>query len=101
RHTTSTRDWSSDVCSSDLGVTVLQGEAARTKLLHRLIDDPPQLGRRAPVVVVSRKRDGFRPAIPSLQLERTCAGAFVEQRRHVEIGRASCRERMEIKGDTV
>src|SRR5205814_6585141 len=58
RHTRCLSDWSSDVCSSDLGRALAPRGAAGTGELRRQADDD----------------------------------------RHVEIGRASCRERVQIAG---
>src|SRR5207247_7574611 len=41
RHTRSTRDWSSDVCSSDLGLLVPPGDpVALAQGIIRIIEDP-------------------------------------------------------------
>src|SRR5690349_24906258 len=62
RHTRSLRDWSSDVCSSDLGIV-----------------PPPGVGRFARLVVIeNRSGRVFVGDLPS------------------KIGRASCRERVEV-----
>src|SRR5207249_6757441 len=84
RHTRSNRDWRSDVCSSDL-VKVL----ARERLPDRRIDDDE--------VGVAPGRDhallGVEPEDP-----RGVRGGHLGEalERHPEIGRASCRERVEI-----
>src|SRR5690606_40565898 len=76
RHTSFSRDWSSDVCSSDLALGVEVdgaddgGEVAGR--LHGLV------GRLVPGVVA----------------EQAVAGAL-EQEAGDQIGRASCRERVE------
>src|SRR5206468_9698567 len=85
RHTRSDRDWSSDVCSSDLtagGVTVTD----------RVIGPRPVLGAQQPVGVIAKDRrsDGVhhvRQAVQGVVLQRDV--------RADEIGRASCRERGE------
>src|SRR5438105_10625314 len=41
RHTRSTRDWSSDVCSSDLSIAVSESE--KTSIQHRLIIGEPEV----------------------------------------------------------
>src|SRR5207249_5711582 len=76
RHTRSKRDWSSDVCSSDL----LPRSAGRRRC------SPP---RRRPALRGrarrdSRARSSTRPRVP-----RSPSGRGTE----CEIGRASCRER--------
>src|SRR5205814_5144373 len=72
RHTRCLSDWSSDVCSSDLGDRrLLQRKRRRGRL-----QDRADLRRRA---VEGRRGD----------------------QRDDEIGRASCRERVEERGDAV
>src|SRR5690606_39942363 len=87
RHTRFSRDWSSDMCSSDLVVTAeLDPETER--LLHRTIDG------------VRSDMDGlrFNTAIAKL-IELTNRATAVTgsgtPRALAEIGRASCRERVE------
>src|SRR5690606_41018129 len=92
------RDWSSDVCSSDLanqdgvtGFTVAPGDphelAAR---LNQLLDDKALAGRMADA---ARQR-----ALGVFTLEqmgdRTLAVYEEAVARHRQIGRASCRERV-------
>src|SRR5206468_4737084 len=76
RHTRSDRDWSSDVCSSDLerrAQTLLRGEDREATKVSTSAHD--------------RESD-----LVSGPLEAGRRGA------HLEIGRASCRERVEIAG---
>src|SRR5207249_7320338 len=87
RHTRSKRDWSSDVCSSDLLTPAwpwlhdyLTGTAARVELL-RLIQ---------PTLFVSLVLVGAGFAL----------GIWM-YRKAGEIGRASCRERVEIREGVV
>src|SRR3546814_8131600 len=71
-------DWSSDVCSSDLGVVLHRAARSRADLSVHLVDVPPVVG---PVLIGADQGDrdvGERGPAP---LER-------------EIGRASCRERV-------
>src|SRR2546421_2219860 len=80
RHTRSDRDWSSDVCSSDLVITVASVEAAPVATLG------PQIERHARFP--QRVNAGFVEIV---------ARALVRLRvyeRGAEIGRASCRERV-------
>src|SRR5438270_14038559 len=73
RHTRFDCDWSSDVCSSDLEIGPCGRNRSRTPPPHRWGDRqiPQSFGRR------------------KVRLRAECAG---------EIGRASCRERVEITG---
>src|SRR3712207_9483965 len=80
RHTRYWRDWSSDVCSSDLGDDGHAGTVDRDRVFVEL----PVLARDHLAVVV-QERELARP-----RPDRMRHG----QRR--EIGRASCRERVEI-----
>src|SRR5438105_13682464 len=76
RHTISTRDWSSDVCSSDLRLGCrLTGRTG------------PGHAREAPAAAV--RRDPDAQSIRRRRIRAVARGA-------AEIGRASCRERGEI-----
>src|SRR5207247_3771508 len=94
-HTRSTRDWSSDVCSSDL---------TSTKILTRR-----RLGAHgvphAPVVVRRRRTRGFVQVASSVTAERLrlntfghaylgLGGVLIAVLFYLEIGRASCRARV-------
>src|SRR5207248_7208995 len=89
RHTRSYGDWSSDVCSSDLYAAPAgdQGRAARGRSLRAQ-------GPAAGVLGVLPHRRKQRP--------RRRAGlrneSWIDRN---EIGRASCRERVEIRGREV
>src|SRR5699024_12110330 len=90
RHTSSKRDWSSDVCSSDLFVGLL-GRLVRQAVdeLHRLVEqlDPPDRELDAELVV------GGDVLIPLDKVLGHVPGAATVGREDLEIGRASCRER--------
>src|SRR5262249_57958975 len=80
RHTRWVSDWSSDVCSSDLAHVRLaqrEREAERT----RCVDAEMERSRRT-----------------TREIERAARQlhARAQHASHVEIGRASCRERVEI-----
>src|SRR5690606_40744813 len=97
RHTRFSRDWSSDVCSSDLfsdGIAMQeqiqriradQGEMLRELRLAGLADAPDAFGRRQ-VEVASR--------LPAYWNQQVAQYADSD---HAEIGRASCREREELR----
>src|SRR5690606_39835690 len=79
RHTRFSRDWSSDVCSSDLEVSQRRLRVAPFE--HELAEQPMRLRERATRLVavildLTQRQRGPRDADPQL-----------------EIGRASCRER--------
>src|SRR5690606_40064773 len=96
RHTRFSRDWSSDVCSSDLG----------------FCDDPPISHQREIIATQSlvhhmARHDDGDPTAAQLTKERpqfttqywikTNRGLVKhEQPRVAEIGRASCRERVRL-----
>src|SRR3989440_5421648 len=79
RHTRSDRDWSSDVCSSDLPTVSTRIDDPRSAVLveHRL---------RGLLILRDQSGPGLRD-----QLVRCCE---CRRRRGPQIGRASCRERV-------
>src|SRR5437870_10010638 len=91
RHTRWPRDWSSDVCSSDLGLLATElvareaddGEALRGVLLLKRLERRVLRGEAA----LARDVDEHE----RLALEVGELGVFA--REGLEIGRASCRER--------
>src|SRR5207247_3262024 len=91
RHTRSTRDWSSDVCSSDLGVffgpQISWDSVAKLALVFRearqeASQAPGTIGASRALIVGANR-----------QAAATAARAYLEK-----IGRASCRERGVIAG---
>src|SRR5690606_39750253 len=99
RHTSFSRDWSSDVCSSDLGVPDVPAVQLRYRMRNvRNIRNTPGRGRegrgtRAPVVTAV-------VAVAAVAVGVAVAGGGpVERPGRPEIGRASCRERGRQGGD--
>src|SRR5690349_24833401 len=84
RHTRSLRDWSSDVCSSDLRTYAFE-PAELTGAIDRLLGDVELRTRLAGIGARIRARDGVAKA-----------AAAIEAVGLAEIGRASCRERVEV-----
>src|SRR3712207_6896799 len=80
RHTRYWRDWSSDVCSSDLGAERLGAALDLVLGLDVAVDDVEVLGGEA--------RDGLRTLV---ELRGDLGGREVAA---AQIGRASCRERV-------
>src|SRR5699024_11430868 len=92
RHTRSKRDWSSDVCSSDLAMTVftliVQSSSATIGILQGLYaENLVDLKAALPILFGDNIGTTITAVIASI-------GASVAARRAAEIGRASCRERV-------
>src|SRR5699024_12040685 len=85
RHTRSKRDWSSDVCSSDLA---LQFRIVRLEL--DLLHDA--------LAVHDLADPHVRDVLVRGRLAGGSARVAVGQHEPVQIGRASCRERVEMSG---
>src|SRR5690606_40938316 len=83
RHTRFSRDWSSDVCSSDLFVD----QAAEARVVRRIAKEHPAGGHVPEGEGLGREVSGG--------LEVGASGVCIK------IGRASCRERVEIAGVAV
>src|SRR5699024_11870224 len=83
RHTSSNRDWSSDVCSSDL--VVLPGE----------------LGPHQPVALLEPAGGAVHADPGGEQAEVLARGPELVPQPQAEIGRASCRERAQVPGGGV
>src|SRR5690606_39499529 len=82
RHTSFSRDWSSDVCSSDLIVEMELFE----KKFYESMSSRVALLNRITYYIVNRKGKQMRPMFVFLTAKLLNNG---------EIGRASCRERVE------
>src|SRR5205085_4107518 len=80
RHTRFDCDWSSDVCSSDLGQ---RSAGLLLVLAHRSSGKPIFIALRTISIVSAARSRALR--LPSRRTSQT-----------IEIGRASCRERVEI-----
>src|SRR5206468_7403713 len=94
RHTRSDRDWSSDVCSSDLTdahVHVLAVDAALARLSERPVT---LLTLQAAKVLEGMLQRGFTTVRDAAGADGGLAEAVEEGL--VQIGRASCRERVEV-----
>src|SRR5690606_39502777 len=91
RHTIFSRDWSSDVCSSDLdhlldeGAVHLVDQASRLKARTDLVEGAARL--------LGRGQSELDAADLGLVLD--LAGYQLDG--HLEIGRASCRERVQVE----
>src|SRR5699024_11989242 len=93
QHTRSKRDWSSDVCSSDLEDIkigdLLMGHDSKPRKVKSLAR-----GRDKMYEIIPVKGESFicnEPHVLSLQM----SGSYgVYKKDEIEIGRASCRERV-------
>src|SRR5690606_41038253 len=94
RHTRFSRDWSSDVCSSDLRRGDVPWRRGGGILASANLHSP--CPRRSP------ERERARGAVAGSRLCDGCAGFGAGGRKKpdgtMQIGRASCRERREGKG---
>src|SRR5207249_8492388 len=96
RHTRSKRDWSSDVCSSDL---------TKLKLVAGALGVPlGVLTQRDKAMQLEKARKRARTlrrwlaAVVLLTVLSIAAGSMAWKKQREEIGRASCRERVESTG---
>src|SRR5690606_39336830 len=89
RHTRFSRDWSSDVCSSDLASEI-------NKLFFEVLIAPAYSDAALRILTGKKNRILLRRkqiALPKSQF-KTLLNGVIEQDKD-EIGRASCRERVE------
>src|SRR5690606_39742523 len=87
RHTRYSRDWSSDVCSSDLADLI--SIDAKNAIDNVTSQD---FAQRAYEALLKRNGEGLVPSVDFVQ-----GLAIVRSRvENEEIGRASCRERVEV-----
>src|SRR5207249_7753870 len=97
RHTRSKRDWSSDVCSSDLTTRPANpGESVTAAFLCWFLG--------CVIIYAALFGTGYvlygklRPGIACLVAAGVAAWGLFRTLPRVEIGRASCRERGEVSG---
>src|SRR5207249_6761245 len=91
RHTRSKRDWSSDVCSSDL---LGHGFNRRGQAGDPLIQEPSWDGGEVVLFVAGhfKSRASWASAFPDTSAAAKSPGISVVKSAIGEIGRASCRE---------
>src|SRR5690606_40321725 len=97
RHTRFSRDWSSDVCSSDL-IVEFSDDAILTKNLDGIITSWNRGAER--LFGYTAQETMGRSVTMLIPAERTDEEPGILARLRREIGRASCRERVEV-GDGV
>src|SRR5207249_6264882 len=91
RHTRSKRDWSSDVCSSDLRIAA---HLANAGLPVVLLDIPTEGGARS--AIAAQALDALKKSKPAAFYDPAYAARVTVG--NFEIGRASCREGVEVAG---
>src|SRR5690606_40314451 len=99
RHTRFSRDWSSDVCSSDLAE-----EADARLTLIALVQRPDRQVRVLPADLPPQRLLRGGVLLPEAGKGQVAFGQFVASdglRDRPQIGRAACRERVEIAVDDV
>src|SRR5207249_5115877 len=98
RHTRSKRDWSSDVCSSDLFLAT-RGRGSRTEKplsTHHIHGSPVVYDSPNQGVLVYVW--GENEVLRTFQYDPISHGFSGQPNARNEIGRASCRERVRIMG---
>src|SRR5690606_40829349 len=91
RHTRFSRDWSSDVCSSDLVPISAAGHSFHPPVVGMESPHPGAKQQSTVVGTVTASSEGLRLAGVSVSVKGTSLGVSTE------IGRASCRESGETK----
>src|SRR5690606_41202003 len=91
RHTRFSRDWSSDVCSSDLLNTVLSFGKVNSQLQEQFL----MLGYDD-LKPIQYFKENLNP-----WWKDASPGQTIEMQLDLEIGRASCRERVRVSGRVV
>src|SRR5690606_40589860 len=93
RHTRFSRDWSSDVCSSDLFFSSSLGSGARASEGRIQSWYSPVSSEKYAIHLLSGDHDGSRSATPSVRVRARVTPSFAGAVQISQIGRASCRER--------
>src|SRR5690606_39828151 len=98
RHTSFSRDWSSDVCSSDLLGDLKAKRSFTRHSRHADASIPAAIQKNKPSLTRQPRSDRSlprhgAPIQPILKSNQVLRSAPME-----EIGRASCRERVEVGG---
>src|SRR5690606_40741570 len=90
RHTRFSRDWSSDVCSSDLTITSIKELTGLSKIVRAMPNLPAKIGKGVTSFVASPQVSKIEKLTIESLLSTTGTSIQVSK-----IGRASCRERVE------
>src|SRR5204862_3464285 len=95
RHTSSLRDWSSDVCSSDLGGDTVTIDTANPSVVVDIVDGSLNDGDNASQVTFTFSEEVSADTVADLASGTgiTVSGGTLSA---LKIGRASCRETGEI-----
>src|SRR5207249_8428441 len=95
RHTISKRDWSSDVCSSDLFVNALSNQREGHSTLLAVVS--PNLPAKPDALLFNKVTiKGATQAVQMFGPAQAAVARAVVDSVSAEIGRASCRERGEL-----
>src|SRR5690606_41990852 len=97
RHTRFSRDWSSDVCSSDLMMRFIESAEGLALILEQL-PGSPAVSQRGVQCVTHQLVILDQPVVRVL---RKGKGRQAQSVNHRQIGRASCRERVLISAGAV
>src|SRR5699024_11955127 len=95
----SKRDWSSDVCSSDLAVRGLVTGAVDVQILNRLLEHRnfPKLIDLIRIYFQDAAAKGIMARNQLIEIATASLSDLMKEHpEHREIGRASCRERGEV-----
>src|SRR5690606_39496064 len=99
RHTRFSRDWSSDVCSSDLGwfghYSLVLRTPTRSRLFNLRSTSSAEINADRSMIVAAREKV-LLPNTNGNWYISVCKDSMVSL---LKIGRASCRERGEMQGD--
>src|SRR5699024_11905291 len=100
RHTRSKRDWSSDVCSSDLIQPALRDRMEIINVTGYTIEEKVQIAKKH---LFPKQLEEHGMKSKDLKINDSALEFVIEgyTRESGEIGRASCRERVERGGEGV
>src|SRR5207245_8479669 len=99
RHTRCYRDWSSDVCSSDL--VAIDSVEDLERLFHGIpldrVSTSMTINASAAILLAMYIVVGEEQGVPLTKLQGTLQNDILKE--YIEIGRASCRERVQSTTD--
>src|SRR5690606_39962883 len=96
-HTRFSRDWSSDVCSSDLGASAVRtGMGGACEVMLLTWSRPPPRGPVLKPIIGQSVALAFLLFLTGLVIAGPLVRRIRKLQKEVEIGRASCRERERV-----